>query len=149
MRFRVKFRVPAWTRDASVKVNGNAEAVRCEPGTWAAVDRTWQPADTMEIRIPQPLRAQSIDRQHPRRVAIVRGPVVLVMDDWVFETIPQLPDPKNIEKWLLPDQRAGVYRLKLPDGTRPGARFRPFYSIGEVTPYRMYHDLDAPPIPVW
>jgi hypothetical protein len=95
------------------------------------------------------LRAQPVDGRHPRRVAIVRGPVVLVMDDWVFETMPQLPDPENIDKWLVADTRPGVFRLAPPDGSKIEARFRPFYSIGEVVPYRMYHDLDAPPIPVW
>jgi hypothetical protein len=34
-------------------------------------------------------------------------------------------------------------------GRKLDARFRPFYAVGEVTPYRMYHDLDAPPIPLW
>jgi len=149
MRFSLKFRVPEWTRDASVRVNGAAVNAKCEPGKWAEVTRAWQSGDTVEIRIPQPLRAQPIDKQHPRRVAIVRGPSVLVMDDWVFETIPQLPDPKNIDKWLVADKPEGVYRLAMPDGSKIEARFRPFYSIGEVTPYRMYHDLDAPPIPVW
>jgi hypothetical protein len=145
----VKFRIPEWTRDASMSVNRRAVAVRCVPGTWAELNRTWNADDTVEIRIPQPLRAQAVDRQHPRRVAIVRGAVVLVMDDWVFETIPQIPDPKNIDTWLIPDERPGVFRLSLPGGSKPDARFRPFYAIGEVTPYRMYHDLDAPPIPVW
>jgi uncharacterized protein len=149
MRFGVNFRVPEWTRDASVKVNGAALNVNAGPGTWAEVSREWRSGDTVEIRIPQPLRAQPIDMQHPRRVAIARGPVVLVMDDWVFETIPQLPDAKNIEKWLLADDRPGVFRIAPPDGSKIEARFRPFYAVGEVTPYRMYHDLDAPAIPVW
>lgn len=29
------------------------------------------------------------------------------------------------------------------------ARLRPFYAVGEDAPYRMYHDLDSLPIPVW
>jgi uncharacterized protein len=149
MSFGLKFRVPEWAQGASVKVNGDAVEMRCSPGTWAEVTRTWQSGDAVEIRIPLALRAEAVDRQHPRRVAIVRGPVVLVMDDWVFETIPQLPDPKNIDKWLVADDRPGVFRLAMPDGSKQDARFRPFYAIGEVVPYRMYHDLDVPPIPVW
>jgi hypothetical protein len=29
------------------------------------------------------------------------------------------------------------------------AKFRPFHAVGEVTPYRIYHELDKLPIPVW
>jgi DUF1680 family protein len=148
-RFALRFRVPAWTRDASVKVNGAALAVDCKPGTWAEIARTWQPADEVEIRIPLSLRMEPVDRQHPRRIAVVRGPVVLVMDDWVFETIPRLPEPSDLGKWLVADDAHGVFRIVPADGARIQAKFRPFYAVGEVTPYRIYHDLDRPPIPVW
>lgn len=148
-RFALRFRIPAWTHNASVKVNGAAFATDCKPGTWAEISRNWQPADQVEIRIPLALRMEPVDRQHPRRVAVVRGPVVLVMDDWVFETIPRLPEPPDVEKWFVADDAHGVYRLTPPDGTKVQAKFRPFYAVGEVTPYRMYHDLDSLPIPVW
>ena len=148
-RFALRFRVPAWTRKASVKVNGAEVAMDGKPGTWAEIARIWQPADQVEIRIPLSLRMEPVDRQHPRRVAVVRGPVVLVLDDWVFETIPRLPEPSDVEKWLVADDSPGVFRLAPPDGARIQAKFRPFYAVGEVTPYRMYHDLDSLPIPVW
>lgn len=149
-QFTLKFRVPEWTRDASAKVNGAPAAVDAKPGTWAAIARTWAPGDEVEIRIPLHLRMVPVDRDHPRRVAVVRGPVVLVLDDWVFEDIPRLPEPADVEKWLVPDaQQAGTFRILPPDGKVIQAKFRPFYAVGEVTPYRMYHDLDSLPIPVW
>jgi DUF1680 family protein len=148
-RFPLRFRIPSWTRDASVKVNGTAAAAACKPGTWAEVTRTWQSGDRVEIRIPLTLRVEAVDRQHPRRIAVVHGPVVLVLDDWVFETIPRLPEPANLEKELVADASPGVFRLAPPGGERIQAKFRPFYAVGEVTPYRMYHDLDSLPIPVW
>jgi DUF1680 family protein len=149
-QFTLKFRVPEWTRDASVKVNGATAAVEARPGTWAAITRPWAPGDEVEIRIPLHLRMVPVDREHARRVAVVRGPVVLVEDDWVFEDIPRLPEPADVEKWLVPDaQQAGTFCIVPPDGKVIQAKFRPFYAVGEVTPYRMYHDLDSPPIPVW
>ena len=147
-RFAIRFRIPGWTRDASLKVNGAPGPV-CKPGTWAEIDRAWQPGDSVEIRIPLTLRMEPVDRRHPRRVAVVHGPVVLVLDDWVFEDIPRLPEPANLEKELVADSAPGVFRLAPPNGARIQARFRPFYAVGEVTPYRMYHDLDSLPIPVW
>lgn len=148
-RFALKFRVPEWTRGASVRINGAAVPGDAQPGTWAEIARTWAPGDEVEVRIPLHLRMVPVDRQHPRRVAVVRGPVVLVMDDWVFEDIPRLPEPADVEKWLVADEQPGVYRIAPPSGKIFQAKFRPFYAVGEVTPYRMYHDLDALPIPVW
>jgi hypothetical protein len=92
------------------------------------------------------LRMEAVDKQHPRRVAVVRGPVVLVMDDWVFETIPQMPGPENLIREIVADDSHGVFRFA---NSKIQAKFRPFYAVGEVTPYRMYFDLDSPPIPVW
>ena len=148
-QFALKFRVPAWTRDVSVKLNGASLNIECRPGTWAEVERVWEPGDAVEIRIPLTLRMEPVDRQHPRRVAVVRGPVTLVLDDWGFEAIPRLPEPDEVEKWLVADEQPGVFRLAPPDGTRVMAKFRPFYAVGEVTPYRIYHELDKLPIPVW
>lgn len=148
-RFALKARVPAWAETVNLRVNGTAVDVAAKPGGWAELDRTWNNDDEVTIQIPLKLRMVPVDPQHPRRVAVVRGPVVLVMDDWVFEEIPQLPEPAQLESWLVPDTQPGVFRIAPQRGKQLEARFRPFYTIGEVTPYRMYHDLDAPPIPVW
>ena len=147
--FALKFRVPAWTRDASVKVNGAAVNVACKPGTWAGIERTWGSGDRVEFTIPLTLRWEPVDRQHPRRVAFVRGPVVLVYDDWAMETLPRFPEMDRFPQALVPGEQPGTYRVAQPDGTKFVARLRPFYAVGESAPYRMYHDLDSLPIPVW
>jgi DUF1680 family protein len=148
-RFSLSFRVPEWAPGATAAVNGADFQLEARPGTWAEIARTWASGDEVRIRIPMALKMAPVDRQHPRRVAVVRGPVVLVMDDWVFEEIPRLPEPSELDKWLVADAKPGVFKIAEIDGRKLQARFRPFYAVGEVTPYRMYHDLDAPPIPVW
>lgn len=148
-RFALKFRVPAWTRDASVKVNGALADVACKPGTWAEVARTWNSGDRVEVRIPLTLRMEAVDRQHPRRVAFVHGPAVLVYDDWAMEVLPRFPEPDSLDQGLVPGEQPGTFRVAQPGGTKLVARLRPFYAVGEAAPYRMYHDLDALPIAVW
>jgi DUF1680 family protein len=148
-RFSLRFRVPEWASGATATVNGAPFPAEARPGTWAEIARIWAQGDSVEIRIPMALKMAPVDRQHPRRVAVVRGPVVLVMDDWVFEEIPQLPEPGGLDTWLVPDEKPGVFRIAATDGRKLQAKFRPFYAVGEVTPYRMYHDLDAAPVPVW
>lgn len=148
-RFPLKFRVPEWAEGASVRVNGAAFPCACRPGTWGIVERPWSSGDQLEIRIPLRLRMLPVDAWHPRRVAVVRGPVVLAMDDWVFEDIPRLPEPGEVDRWLVPDdEHPGVFRIAPPNGRKVQARFRPFYAFAEDVPYRIYHDLDSLPIPM-
>lgn len=147
--FGVKFRIPEWADGISARVGGTEQPVAAKPGTWGEIVRTWSPGDELELRIPLRLRMQPVDEWHPRRVAVVRGPVVLAMDDWVFEDIPRLPEPDAVGKWLRPDAQPGVFQIVPPDGTKVQAKFRPFYAFGEVVPYRIYHDLDALPIRMW
>jgi len=147
--FALRFRVPAWTHDVSVKLNGTPITVAAKPGMWGVIERTWTSGDVVELRIPLTIRMEPVDAQHPRRVAIVRGPAVLVYDDWAMEVLPRFPEPDQLEKALIPGEQPGTFRVPAPGGTKLVARLRPFYSVGEAAPYRMYHDLDALPIPVW
>ncbi len=148
-RFKLRFRVPGWAEDYRVSVNGEDVNVEAVAGHWADLERTWKTGDVVEIRIPMKPRMVPVDKEHPRRVAVVRGPVALAMDDWVFEQIPSLPEPEDFDAWLVPDEQPGIYKIApQPDYTYQ-ARFRPFYMFGDVVPYRIYHDLDMEPIPVW
>jgi DUF1680 family protein len=92
MSFDLRFRVPGWAHDIAVKVNGADAGIACAPGTWASIKRTWNPGDRIEIRIPLRLRYAPIDAQHPERVAVVRGPVVLALEAHYHEPAFHLPD---------------------------------------------------------
>jgi DUF1680 family protein len=150
-KFAIKLRVPGWAQGANVKVNGEASAVRCEPGSWAVVDREWASGDKVEIAIPQPLRFEAVDRWHPDRVAVVRGPAVLVQDSSAHEPIHALPKTNDeLNQWLVPDERSpGMFTLRPPSGERVQARFQTFYAIPEVNTYRMYFDRDKLPFVLW
>jgi DUF1680 family protein len=79
MRFTVNLRIPAWlTQTASIAINGKTIAVSAQPGTFAAIDRTWHPGDNITLTLPQQFRTEAIDDQHPETVALMRGPVQYV-----------------------------------------------------------------------
>ena len=148
--FALNFRIPAWACEASVAINGAPAAVACSPGNWAAVSRTWNDGDRVEVRIPLRLRFQAIDRWHPERVAVVRGPVVMVQEGNTHEPVYALPHSDDeLNKLLVPDESPGVFRMVPADGTKVQAKFRPFYSLGESYPYRMYFDRDRLPFVLW
>jgi hypothetical protein len=147
VEFPLRFRVPGWAREVSVKVNGADADVQCKPGRWATVARTWDPEDRVEIRIPLRLRTQPVDRQHPNRIAVVRGPVVLVLESDYHESAFRLPDSDDdLDKWLLPDKTPGTFRVEPPGGGRVRSRFVPYYATVENFSYKMYFDRNELPI---
>ena len=77
-RFLIALRVPAWAgKNTTVSVNGKRVDVPLAPGTWAQLDRTWKSGDHVELSLDMPLRLVPLDPQHPRLVALMRGPVAL------------------------------------------------------------------------
>jgi DUF1680 family protein len=148
--FTLKLRVPSWSREVSLQVNGADAGVACQPGEWAAISRTWKSGDRVQIRIPLRLRTEAVDRQHPGRVAVVRGPVVLALDynyhDPAFE-LPKTDDDLN--RWLVADDKPTVFRVQRPDGRPVRLKFRPFYDLAEDFPYLMYFDRQAGPYALW
>jgi hypothetical protein len=128
--FSLKLRVPGWADDASIKVNGEVVRTPARPGQWVVVRRRWAPGDRVEYTIPLRLRTVPIDRQHPNRVAVMYGPVVLVQ-----EQRPRLtgPDPG---KQIVPAGEALSFVVSAGRTT-----MLPFYRIGFNTPYSMYFEL--------
>src|SRR5438270_12418649 len=101
----------------TVTVNGRASGATCKPGEWATIERDWNSGDRVEVRIPLHLRYQAVDRWHPRRAAVVRGPVVLALDDNYHAPAFELPKEEgDLEKWLVADDSPAVFRVNRPDG---------------------------------
>src|ERR1700722_1758469 len=71
-------RIPAWAApDPVLSVNGKRVSDPAQPGTFAAIRRTWKDGDRVELELPMPLRVEQVDANHPRLVALVQGPLVL------------------------------------------------------------------------
>jgi uncharacterized protein len=148
--FALKFRVPGWSSDMAIKINGAPSNVKCEPGTWAVVDRKWNPGDTVEVTIPLRLRFSAVDKWHPHRIAVVRGPVVLVEEGNAHEPVFKLPETEeDLNKWFVPANQPGYFRMQPPDGTVVRAQWLPFYAAIESLAYRMYFDNDKLPDVLW
>jgi uncharacterized protein len=72
-------RIPSWAApDPVISVNGNRVSDSVQPGTFAAIRRTWKDRDCVEIQLPMPLRVEIIDANHPNLVALMQGPLVLL-----------------------------------------------------------------------
>jgi DUF1680 family protein len=133
--FDLKFRVPRWSKGVIVKINGEQQNVACEPGTWALIHRTWASGDRVTLQLPMQIAFAPIDEQHPHRVAVTYGPVVLVRNqDPIL-----VPKGSDASQWIV----AKGQPLEFSGLTQPHGSFLPFYKVGMGTPYNMYFDLES------
>jgi len=77
--FPVRFRIPAWSAQTSLTVNGS-KIGDVHPGTYASIARRWKPGDRVRLQLDMRGRVlRATDGSRPC-AAVVRGPVVLARD---------------------------------------------------------------------
>lgn len=80
--FALHVRVPAWSLQNTVRVNGKAVS-GVEPGQYLQIRRRWSSGDRVDLSFdmtPQILRANPAVTENTGRVAFQRGPVVFCME---------------------------------------------------------------------
>jgi DUF1680 family protein len=76
--FPIKIRIPAWSAQTSLMVNGQPVAVT-KAGDYVSVNRRWTSGDKVELVLDMRGRIENLAGQ-PGNLAIMRGPVVLARD---------------------------------------------------------------------
>lgn len=81
--FTMKLRIPSWSQNTTLSVNG--EKVEATPGTYAELNRKWNPGDRIEIDFDMTCRVINAplgsNRAGDNFQAVVRGPIVLARDE--------------------------------------------------------------------
>ena len=81
--FTMKLRIPSWSQNTALSVNG--EKVKATPGTYAELNRKWNPGDRIEIDFDMTCRVINAplgsNRAGDNFQAVVRGPIVLARDE--------------------------------------------------------------------
>jgi DUF1680 family protein len=70
-------RIPAWSTNPAIRVNGKKVEFAVTPGTFAALHRQWSNGDRVELELPRKLELKAVDSLHPNTVALCLGPLVL------------------------------------------------------------------------
>ena len=81
VRFPLRLRIPMWAERSTVRVNGKHIA-NPQAGSFATVERQWQPDDTIEINFPLKPR---LTRGHNKSVTVERGPLIFslaITEEW-------------------------------------------------------------------
>jgi DUF1680 family protein len=133
--FNVKIRVPRWSRGVTAAVNGSPVEFDSHSEGWATLARVWNPGDRLTLRIQMEHYLVPIDKQHPKRVALMYGPLVLVRD----REVAQIPNGSSLSQWLT----VGESPLEFHALARSTGTFVPFYRMAGEAAYVMYFDLEG------
>lgn len=77
--FCLKLRIPQWSTDTRVTVNGEAIA-NVEPGAYLSIDREWRTGDLVVIDFDMTLHFWVGENACAGRTSIYRGPILLAYD---------------------------------------------------------------------
>lgn len=144
-RLKLAFRVPETTESlAGLRVGDELSPESALESGWLVLDREWQ-AGTTTIAFDLGLdwHEEPVSQDRPDRYAIMRGPVVQVLDAWRHEPLPG--DPKPSDAAATPTGTPLGFDVVPEAGVEFEARLRPFYEIPEAWSYRMYFDRAAEP----
>lgn len=73
---KIHIRIPYWTKDATIEVNGELLKEVLKPGSFATIGRTWKDGDTVKVSLPMRLHLQPTP-DNPNLAAVMVGPLVL------------------------------------------------------------------------
>lgn len=73
------WRIPEWSRDTKVSVNG-VPVSTVLPGNYLKIERTWQPGDTVALELDLRVRAWRGDHHVDFNTSLLRGPILLTFD---------------------------------------------------------------------
>jgi hypothetical protein len=126
------FRISAWAQGAQIYVNGARQKGLAVPGQFAAIRRTWNSGDRVELELPLATRLEPIDAQHTDTLALLRGPLVLM----AVKEKEAAPLPKVTRAELLSAKRASE-RQRQVTAANGLVTMLPFAWLGS-RPYTTY-----------
>jgi DUF1680 family protein len=76
--FTLSLRIPGWSTQTQVRVNGSA--VPCNAGSYCDITRVWLPQDSVELELDMGVRTVAGTQSASGRVALYHGPILLSYD---------------------------------------------------------------------
>jgi len=98
IKFNFQFRIPGWCSNATLQVNGEILRGTPKAGTFASVQREFHDGDTVDLKLPMPVRVE--DWLHNQSVCVTRGPLVYSLKI-AEQRVEHTNDPADIKPFLL------------------------------------------------
>jgi len=99
--FTVFLRIPGWSRQATLLVNGKPAGVTATPGQYAALHRNWKAGEVITLQLPMPvtlMESNPLVEETRNQVAVKRGPIVYCLEG------AGLPKGANLFDVVMPDK---------------------------------------------
>jgi len=144
---RLKLRIPGWAKSATLSVDGAPAHVPAAPGTYATIERVWQPGATIDLQIPMPpqlIESHPLVEETRNHVAIKRGPVVYCLESidvppGIALTDVRIPSDMTLKPRFDAGLLQGVTALEGTVVSRPAGKWS-----GSL--YREFQPADAVPL---
>ena len=78
-RFALRLRIPAWSREVRVTLNGG-RVPNAAPGSYLALDRRWNPGDEIKLAFDMRPRLWVGEREAEGKISVYHGPILLAYD---------------------------------------------------------------------
>ncbi len=78
--FALKIRIPRWSKDTKVSVNGHT-LEGSVPGTYFSIGTNWKSGDVVEIALDFSLHFWAGEKECANRMSVYRGPILYAYDD--------------------------------------------------------------------
>ena len=79
----INLRIPAWSENAIIAINGEESQLDLVPGRYVQIKRLWKSGDIMDLELPMEARlieANPLVEETRNQVAVKRGPVVYCLE---------------------------------------------------------------------
>ncbi len=150
-KLELKLRIPAWSAQTRVRVNGGAES-GVKPGSYLSLTRDWKQGDIVAIEFDFSPHFWAGEREQDGRASVYRGPLLLAFDPVYNSMDPdEIPEmdarnlqfkpattPEPIAPWVLVAvNAAGGREVKLCDFATAGAYgnlYKSWLPVRHITP---------------
>jgi DUF1680 family protein len=81
--FSLFIRIPGWSKNAKLMVNGKESAIALIPRTYAELNGKWHAGDKIELQLPMPVtmvEANPLVEEVRNQIAVKRGPIVYCIE---------------------------------------------------------------------
>ncbi len=165
--FTLNLRIPAWSLNTKVLVNGQAAAGTAKPNTYLALKRVWKAGDRVTVELdmtPRLIRANPRVPEDYGKAAVQRGPLVYCLEQSDNGQMPVSDVALNAQAGFTVeagDARLGGATVLRHNGRawKPSLASEPLYGFAvpkpaaEATltfvPYYTFHNRGASAMTVW
>ncbi len=113
--YTVCLRIPAWAKQAEIKINGESISSKIKAGNYAEVKNSWEKGDVIELYLPMKTvltEANPLVEETRNQVAVKRGPVVYCLES------PDVEKGKRIFDYKIPsDIKFQAKKTKIADAS--------------------------------